>query len=433
MQVSVETTSGLERKMTVQLPADKVKAAVNEKLNSIKNTAKLDGFRPGKIPMTVIKKRFGEHARGEVMSELLQSSYGQAIQQEKLYPVGMPQIEPKELEETEGMEYVATFEVFPEFEVQGLEKIKVKRPKVEIADTDIDKVIENLRKHKADWSDVERAAAEDDKLVIDFVGTIDGEEFEGGSAEDFEMVVGAKSMLEDFEKGLDGAKAGDEKVIEVKFPEDYPSKETAGKTASFKINVKKVMESTLPEVNQEFIDAIGLKDKTLEEFRTEVKTNLERERDQAILARVKAQVLKGLEENNEIELPKALLDQEIEQMKQQAQQQAQQQGQADVDIDAEKLEKDARTRVTLSLVISELVKENEIKLDQSRVQKMLFNVASSYGDPAMIMSYYEKNPEMMKNFEAAVLEEQVVEWVAEKSDLEENEISFEELAKAPMV
>lgn len=432
MQVSVETTSGLERKMTVQLPADKVKTAVNEKLNSIKNTAKLDGFRPGKIPMAVIKKRFGEHARAEVMSELLQSSYAEAIQQEKLYPVGMPEIKPTDLAETEGMEYAATFEVFPEFEVQGLDKIKVKRPKVEVIESDIDKVIENLRKHKADWSDVERAAAEDDKLIIDFVGTIDGEEFEGGSAEDFDMVIGAKSMLEDFEKGLDGAKAGDEKVIEVNFPEDYPSKETAGKTASFKINVKKVQESTLPEVNQEFIDAIGLKDKTLEEFRAEVKSNLERERDQAILARVKAQVLKGLEEQNEIEIPKALLDQEIEQIKQQAQQQAQQQGQADVDIDGDKIEKESRSRVTLSLVISELVKENEIKLDQSRVQKMLFNVASSYGDPAMIMSYYEKNPEMMKNFEAAVLEEQVVEWVAEKSDLEENEMSFEELAKAPM-
>ncbi len=426
MQVSVETTSGLERKMTVQLPADKVKTAVNEKLNSIKNTAKLDGFRPGKIPMAVIKKRFGEHARAEVMSELLQSSYGQAIQQEKLYPVGMPQIEPKELEETEGMEYTATFEVFPEFKVQGLDKIKVKRPKVEIAESDIDTVIENLRKHKADWSDVERAASEDDKLIIDFAGTIDGVEFEGGSAEDFEMVIGAKSMLEDFEKGLAGAKAGDEKVIEVNFPEDYPSKETAGKTASFKINVKKVMESALPEVNQEFIDAIGLKDKTLEDFRVEVKSNLERERDQAILARIKAQVLKGLEEQNEIDIPKALLDQEITQLQQQAQQNGQE------EVDGDKIEKESRSRVTLSLVISELVKENEIKLDQSRVQKMLFNVASSYGDPAMIMSYYEKNPEMMKNFEAAVLEEQVVEWVAEKSDVEENEMNFEELVKAPM-
>ncbi|THB75277.1 MAG: trigger factor, partial [Gammaproteobacteria bacterium] len=388
--------------------------------------AKLDGFRPGKIPMSVIKKRFGEYAKAEVMNELVQSSYGEAIQQEKLYPVGMPQIEPKEIEESKELEYIATFEVFPEFDVQGFDKIKVVKPKVEIAEVDIEKVVENLRKQKADWSDVERAAADGDKLVIDFKGTIGGEEFQGGSAEDFEMIMGEKSMLEDFEKGLEGAKAGEEKTVEVNFPEDYPSADTAGKTASFAITVKKVQESTLPEVNEEFVESLGLKDKTIEDFREEVKTNLQRECDQAILSRVKAQVLKGLEEQNKIELPKALLDQEIDQLKKQAEQHGQH------DVDGEKVETDARTRVTLSLVISEIVKENEIKLDQSRVQKMLFNVASSYGDPSMIMSYYENNPEMMKNFEAAVLEEQVVEWVAEKSDLEEKEMSFEELSKAPV-
>mgnify|MGYP001555097526 FL=1 len=427
MQVSVETTSGLERKMTVQVPAEKVQGAVNEKLNSIKQTAKLDGFRPGKIPMSVIKKRFGEYAKAEVINDLIQSSYGEAIQQEKIYPVGMPQIDPKEIEESQALEYTAIFEVFPEFEVQGFDKIKVVKPKVEVAEADIEKVVENLRKQKADWNDVDRVAKDDDKLIIDFKGTIDGEEFQGGSAEDFEMVMGAGSMLEDFEKGLEGAKAGEEKTVEVNFPEDYPSADTAGKAASFAITVKKVQEPTLPEVNEEFVESLGLKDKNVEDFRNEVKTNLERERDQAILSRVKVQVLKGLEEQNEIELPKALLDQEIDQLKKQAEQQGQQ------EVDAERLEKDARTRVTLSLVISEIVKENEIHLDQSRVQKMLFNVASSYGDPSMIMSYYENNPEMMKNFEAAVLEEQVVEWVAEKSDLEEKEMSFEDLSKAPMV
>ena len=426
MQVSVETTTGLERKMTVQVPADKVQSAVNEKLNSIKNTAKLDGFRPGKIPMSVIKKRFGEYAKAEVVNDLIQSSYGEAIQQEKVYPVGMPQIEPKNTSDAEDLEYTAIFEVFPEFEVQGLDKIKVVKPKVDVAEVDIDKVVENLRKQKADWNDVDRAAKDDDKLVIDFKGTIDGEEFQGGSAEDFDMVMGAGSMLEDFEKGLEGAKAGDEKTVEVNFPEDYPSADTAGKTASFAITVKKVQEPTLPEVNEEFVESLGLKDKTIEDFRNEVKTNLERERDQAILSRVKVQVLKGLEEQNEIELPKALLDQEIDQLKKQAEQHGQQ------EVDGEKVEADARTRVTLSLVISEIVKENNIQLDQSRVQQMLYNVASSYGDPSMIMSYYENNPEMMKNFEAAVLEEQVVEWVAEKSDLEEKEMSFEDLSKTPI-
>ncbi len=427
MQVSVETTTGLERKMTVQVPAEKVQSAVNEKLNSIKNTAKLDGFRPGKIPMSVIKKRFGEYAKAEVMNDLIQSSYGEAIQQEKIYPVGMPEIQPKDIEEANDLEYTAVFEVFPEFEVQGLDKIKVVKPKVDVAEVDIDKVVENLRKQKADWNDVDRAAKDDDKLIIDFKGTIDGEEFQGGSAEDFEMVMGAQSMLEDFEKGLEGAKAGDEKTVEVNFPEDYPSKDTAGKTASFAITVKKVQEPTLPEVNEEFVASLGLKDKSVEDFREEVKNNLERERDQAILSRIKVQVLKGLEEQNQIELPKALLDQEIDHLRKQAEQHGQQ------EVDGEKIEADARTRCTLSLVISEIVKENEIKLDQSRVQKMLFNVASSYGDPSMIMSYYENNPEMMKNFEAAVLEEQVVEWVAEKSDLEEKEMSFEELSKAPLV
>lgn len=426
MQVSVETTGSLERKMNVKLPADKVESEVEKRINSLKGKVKIDGFRPGKVPVSLIKKRYGGQVRSEVMTELLQSSYSEALQSEKLIPAGMPEIQPKELQEGEGMEYDAIFEVYPEFEVAPFDTIKITKPKVEVTDADIDRLIDDLRRQRAKWNEVDRQSQDGDKVKVDFKGLIEGEEFEGNKAEDFELIIGSKNMLKEFEDGVVGCSAGDEVNVAVNFPEDYHSADIAGKVGNFDIKIKAVLEAEMPEVDDEFAKALGVKDETAEGLRNEIKINLERERDQAILSRVKMQVLKGLEKDNQFDLPKALVDQEIEKMQDQLKQQGVQ------DLSEEEFEKQGKTRVTLALVIRKIIDDNEIKLDESKVKAMIERVASTYGDPSIIMQYYQQNPEMMQNFEASVLEEQVIEFVSEKADVNEVEMSFEDLANAPV-
>lgn len=426
MQVSVEATGSLERKMTVKLPADVIESEVEKKINDLKGKVKIDGFRPGKVPLSLIKKRYGGQIRGEVMTDLLQSSYTEALQNEKLIPAGMPKIEPKELGEGEGMEYDAIFEVYPEIEIADFSQINVTKPKVEISEGDIDKLVNDLRKQHAEWNEVERNSQDGDKVVIDFKGLIEGEEFDGNTAEDFELELGSKSMIDGFESGIVGAAKDEERNVAVTFPENYQATELAGKVANFDIKVKSVLEAELPELNDELIEKFGVKEGGEEALRTEIKTNLEREKDQAILSKVKRQVLKQLEKQNEFDLPKALVDQEIENIKEQIKQQG---GQAPEDLD---FEKEGRTRVTLALLIRKIIEDNDIKIDDSRVDAMLKRVASSYGDPTIIMQYYQNNPELMQNFRSAVLEEQVIEFVAEKGNIAETEMTFEELAKSPI-
>ncbi|MGE8480946.1 MAG: trigger factor, partial [Pseudomonas shirazensis] len=311
MQVSVENTSALERRMTIAVPAERVETEVNKRLQQTARRAKVAGFRPGKVPMSVIRQRYEEAARQEAFGDLVQSSFYEAVVEQKLNPAGAPAVEPKSFEKGKDLEFVAIFEVFPEFTVAGFDSINVERLSAEVADADLDNMLEVLRKQNTRFETVERAAQIDDQVNIDFVGKVDGEEFAGGSAKGTQLVLGSGRMIPGFEDGLVGAKAGEERVVNVTFPEDYQNLDLAGKAAEFTITVNSVSAPQLPELNEEFFAQFGIKETTLEGFRTEVRKNMERELRQAIKTKVKNQVMDGLLAANPIEVPKALLENEV--------------------------------------------------------------------------------------------------------------------------
>ncbi|WP_288371698.1 trigger factor, partial [uncultured Marinobacter sp.] len=321
MQVSVETTSGLERRMTVGIPADRIENEVNKRLQQTAKRARVDGFRPGKVPMSVIRKRFGASAHQEVIGEVIQSSFYEAIMQEKLNPAGAPSVEPKSMEAGKDFEYVATFEVYPEVTLAGFEAISVERPESEVTEADVDTMLETLRKQNTRFEAVERAAENGDQVTIDFVGKIDGEAFQGGTANGTNLVLGSGRMIPGFEEGLVGAKAGDSLTLKVTFPEDYQNLDLAGKAAEFETTVQAVAAPALPELNDEFFAQFGVNEGGLEGFRAEVRKNMERELRQAIKTKVKGQVMDGLLKTNTVEVPKALISNEIDRLREQAVQQ----------------------------------------------------------------------------------------------------------------
>ena len=311
MQVSVETTEGLERRLSVEVPAERIDSEVQQRLKKMAGSVRLDGFRPGKVPMKVVQNRFGEQIRHEVIGEVLQSSFYEAISQEKLRPAGRPEIEPTSMEPGKSLAYTAVFEVYPELTLAGMEQIKIERPVTGIEATDIDRMIETLRKQRTTWKAVERPAQDGDQLVMDFEGTIDGEGFQGNKAEGARLVLGSGRFIPGFEEGMLGAAPGEERTLDLQFPEDYPAKEVAGKPVQFKVRLTAVEEPRLPEVNEEFAKSFGVADGDLESLREQVRENMQRELDQTIKNTVKNQVMDGLIGANPIEIPKALITEEI--------------------------------------------------------------------------------------------------------------------------
>ncbi|RFA30477.1 trigger factor [Alkalilimnicola ehrlichii] len=429
MQVSVETTQGLQRRMTVQVPSERVDKEVESRLRSLSGRVRLDGFRPGKVPLKVVKKRYGEQVRGEVLGELIQSTYGEAVTQQSLRPAGAPEIDPKQIDAGQDIEYVATFEVMPEVEVKGLETIEVERPQVEVGEEDVDRIVENLRKQRANFVEVERAAQAEDRVVIDFKGEIDGKEFAGNEGSDVPVQIGSGQMPKEFEEGLEGLKAGDKKDIDYSFPENFPDKDIAEKTATFHVEVKKVEEPQLPAVDDAFAEQFGITDGGVEKLRENIRESLERERDQAVQAKVKPQVLDGLAEANEVELPQVLVDGEISHLREQAKERAKQFGQEqeDDDLPASMFEEEAKRRVKLGLLVNEIVRANEIKLDQDRVRKVLEGMAAQYEQPQEVIRYYMQNRKMMESIEIAVMEDQVVDWLLERAKVTDKPTGFQEL------
>ncbi|RLA04864.1 MAG: trigger factor, partial [Gammaproteobacteria bacterium] len=318
MQVSVETTTGLERKITVGIPADSINSEVNKRLQNLCRTQKMPGFRPGKIPMSVVKKRFGSPVRNEVMQDVMQRSFFEAINQENLQPAGQPMIEPGELESGKDFEFTATFEIFPEVTVNDFSKLKIEKPVAEITDKDLDGMLDTLLKQRGTWKSVKRMARKEDKVIIDFDGTIDGEPFEGGKAEDFSLILGSDSMIPGFEKQLLKVKKKEEREVTVTFPEDYHSKEVAGKDAIFKVVVNKVETLKVPELDDEFVQLFGIEDGGVDKLKEEIRNNMQRELDANLKTKAKANVLESLKEANEVDIPSALIDQEIQVLRQQA-------------------------------------------------------------------------------------------------------------------
>ncbi|WP_457668923.1 trigger factor [Thiolapillus sp.] len=428
MQVSVESGEGLVKRLLVNLPADKVNELIDAKLKEAARTVRMDGFRPGKVPMRVVKQRYGEQVKQDAYGELIQSSYYEAVTQENLKPVGDPSIELREDEADGGLAYTATFEVMPEIEVAELSALEIKRPVTEVVDTDIDNMIEKLRQQRTEWIDVDRGAQNDDRVTLDFTGIMDGEAFEGGTASDIPLVLGSGTMIPGFEEGLVGAKAGDKPVLELKFPEDYRVENLAGKDVTFEVEVKAVAEPKLPELDEAFVKSMGVEDGTEESLRKEIRENMEREVRQKVKGRTKEQVMDALLAANEFSVPSAMVSQEAAALKQQTQQEMAQSGQqSTVDLPVSVFEPQAERRVKLGLLVGEIMRKNEIEVDQGRVDEAIAEQASTFEDPQEIIDWYKENAQARSSVENVVLEDQVVDLILDQAKVEDEQLSFDEL------
>lgn len=426
MQVSVETKEGLEREMIVEFPTADIDGEVKSRIQSLTKTVKINGFRPGKIPVSVVKKRYGSQVEAEVLNEKLQKSYFEAISQEKINPAGQPKIDLIDEDNKDSIRYKATFEIYPEIEVASLTDKSFEKANVTITDADIDTTIENIRKQNQAFNDVDRGADEGDQVVVDFVGTIDGEAFNGNEGKQVPLVIGEAQMIEGFEEGLKGAKAGDEITLNLTFPEDYHYADVAGKDVKFDIKVAAVKEASLPELNDDFFAKFGISEGGEEAFRDEVKKNMQIELDKAISGKLKNQVMDIILEVNEITVPSALVQEEATTMAKQMQQQYQMQGSDDADLPTHLFEEQAKKRVTLGLVLAEIVKANEIKATPELVNAKIEELAATYENPQEVINYYMSNKDKLAEIESFVLEEMVVDWACEQAKVEDKELSFTE-------
>ncbi|VAX07269.1 Cell division trigger factor [hydrothermal vent metagenome] len=430
MQVSVEAKEGFERTMTVEVPAERVNEEIEKRLKKIARTAKLDGFRPGKAPISVIRRLYKGQVYDEVFREMLQTSYFEALSQEDLKPAGEPTITALEKKPEEGFGFTATFEVMPEVVLQDMDGITIKRPVAEVCEADIDAMLEKLRKQRIAWIEVPRAAKNNDQIAINFKGYIDGELFDGGSADDVPLILGSNNMIDGFEAGLVGAKAGETRTLELIFSEDYNSEKLAGKPAKFEVNITKVSESELPKVDEEFAKTFGVADGGVEGLRKDLQENLEREVAQRANASVKDQVMAALLETNAVDIPQILIAEEAGTLKKQAEAQlaagAAARGES-AELNQELFLDEAKRRVALGMIMSEVVKNNEMEIDAKRLRDKVNQIAANYDDPDEVVQWYYSNQEQLGQLENVVLEEQITDWVLEQVTVEEEKTTFAEL------
>lgn len=426
MQVSVETTQGLERRVAISIDATEIDKQVEQALKQESKRARIDGFRPGKVPVSVIKKRYGAAIRQDVEGQAMQRAFYEAIIQEKLNPAGAPALEIGERKEDE-FNFTATFEVFPEVEVKGLDAIEVEQKTAEVKDKDVDNMIDTLRKQQATWKETKGMIKDDFRVNLDFLGKVDGVEFEGGKAEGFDLTMGAGRMIPGFEDGLMGKKVKEEFTIDVTFPEDYHAEALKGKAATFEIKVNKVEKPELAEVNEEFVKLFGIATGELDELKAEIRKNMERELEQTLKTGVKEQVISGLLEQNPVDVPKALIDQEVEQLRQQALQRFGGDASKAPELPAELFTEQAERRVRVGLLLGEVIKVNELKADDEKVKAHIETMASAYEDPSEVVEYYAKNEELMNNVRNVVLEEQAVDFVKAQAKVTETSVAFDEI------
>ena len=432
MQVSIESTSTLERKMTIAVPADRVESRVADRLREAAKTFQMKGFRKGKVPLKIIKERFGRGVRQEVLGEVMSQSYYEALGQEEVKAAGQPRIEPKTMEEGKDLEFVATFEVFPEVQLGDFANIEVVRKTAEISDADVDKMVETLRQQRQTWKEVERAAQDGDQVNIDFTGRMDGNEFEGGSAKGARLVLGSGRMIEGFEAGLTGAAKGEEKLLKLKFPADYHKQDLAGKDVEFTVTVNAVSEPVLPELNDEFFASFDVTEGGEAAFRAEVRNNMARELRNAVRNNVRNQVIEGLLKlHADLELPASLLQSEINVLRKQM---LDQYGGGKQKIDASMLPDDlfrvqAERRVSLGLVMNEVIQQNKLAVDPKKVRTLVEELAESYEQPAEVVKWYYSNKDQLAQVEAMAMEETVIDHVLEQAKISEVPASYEEALK----
>ena len=426
MQVSVESIGKLERRMQVQVPAERVSKEIAARLQTISRTARLNGFRPGKAPLKVIRQQFGSQVHREVIGELLQSSYAEAVTQKQLAPAGSPRIEPQSMDEGQDLKYVATFEVFPEVVLQPLESMEVDRVTAQVSESDIDAMIERLRKQQMKYVAVNRAAATGDKVGIDFEGAIDGVPFAGGKGENIAIVLGEGRMLPDLEQGLIGGVEGEKRDVTVNFPADYRATELAGKSAIFATEIKTVEEPVLPEIDEEFCKSFGVTEGGLAKLREDVAANMRRELEQALRNRNKAAVMEKLYTANPTDVPNVLIEGQIRDMQVEAMRRA---GAKDASQapPRDPFVEPARRRVALGLLLNDVIRRENLVVDRARVNERLDEMVAAYGDAAAMKRAYMQNADAMRQVESLALEDQAVDWILDHAKVHEVKSTFKEL------
>ena len=425
MQVTVESTGKLERRMRVELPAERIEKEVDTRLKSVGKTAKIKGFRPGKVPAKVVKQRYGQQIREEVLSELMKQSYSDAVQQENLNPAGGPQIETEGADDGKSFTYVATFEVMPEIELQGLDKIKVEKPEIDIGDSDLDDMIENLRKQKATWAEVDRESVDGDRVTVDFSGELKGELIDGGQGKDVPVILGQGQMLPDFEKGLTGIRSGDEKTFKVKFPKDYHAEDLQGQKVNFTIQTHRVEEQTLPPVDDSLAELFSVEEGGLERFKIDVMENMRHESEQKVKASVREQLMQGLLDANPIEIPQAMKHQEMHNMQHEAMRHL---GIEDHDKapPMDNFAQSAEKRVRLGLLMRQLISDQELTLDEDLVRVHIEEMCAGYENADEMVDIYMRNSEVRQQVEPMVLEQMAFDWLLESGKVKSKKIGFKE-------
>ena len=436
MQVTTEAVSGVARRLNVSVPTSRVNEQFEARLQRTAKTVKINGFRPGKVPLNVVRREYGAGIYQEVVNDIIRDSVFEAIQQEKINAVGMPNIDKVENKE-DALVFEATVEVYPEVEVKSFADLEVERKSSEINDADVDVMIENLQKQRASWTETKGMAKKDMQVTFDFEGTVDGEKCEGGTAEDFKLVLGSGRMIPGFEDGIVGMKAGEEKVIDVTFPEDYQAENLAGKAAQFKITVKQVEKSKLPEIDAEFLKIFGLtEEEGLDKLKADVRKNMEREVRGGLRTQVKQAAFDALVAANEIDVPASMVAQEIDRQRQQMIQQFTQQfgGQGAGAFDSSMLpdelfKEQAEKSVKLGVLVSKVLADAKLEVDQARVNEYIDDMASSYEDPTEVVEYFKNDQQQRAQIEAVVLEDQVVDHILAAAKVTDVAISYEELLK----
>lgn len=435
LQVTTNKVADNQTQLTVKVPVEKIQNKVDGRIRQVAKTAKIDGFRKGKVPMSHIRAQYGAGIQQEVINDVIRDTVFEAIKSEDVRAVGMPNIDDVKLED-DFLVYQATVEIFPEIEVQGASEIEVERQSATVSDEDVDTMIENLQKQRQEFTDKDGAADEGDQVTFDFEGSIDGEKFDGGSAEDFKLVIGSGQMIPGFEDGIKGLKAGEEKTIDVTFPEDYQAEELAGKEAQFKINVKKVEESKLPELNEEFFEQFGVTEGGLEQLKKDVRKNMEREIKNAARGQVKQATFDALLEKNEFDVPQAMLDQEIERQRNLMMQRFAQQFGANPEnfnkdmLPDELFEEQALRAARLGIIVARVIEEQKLEVDQDRVETFIREAAENYEDPQEVIDYYTNDQQQRANIESVVLEDQVVDYLLSQAKVSDKEVSYKDLLAA---
>jgi len=423
MQVSVEKTSELSRKMTVSVPEEVVQEKMAARLKSLAREVKIDGFRPGKVPQHVVVKMYGDRVRGEIAGDLIQTTYYEALQEQDLRPAGHPHIHSSD--ETEGFKYTAEFEIYPEISLEGVEQIEVSRPVATVQDVDVDGMIEKLRAQKKSWAVVDRASQEHDRVTISFSGACEGESFTDGKVENYQVEVGAKQMIPGFEENLIGLKAGVNKTFEVPFPEEYGNEKLAGKVAEFEVEVISVEEPVLPEIDDAFIKAYGIEG-SMDAFREDIKSNLESELEQALRGKLKNAVMNALYEKIQIAVPNTLVDQEVESMMKPYIETAKRQRMKleDLKLPRDLFEEQAKRRVALGLILGEVIHKNEIKVDDNKVRSTIEDMAKSYERPRDVVDWYYSDESRLNDVRQMVLENQTIDWLVAQAKVSDQAINF---------